>query len=86
MCTPMPMAKDFIEGAFDGDLPLIPDALKDIELFPSIDIPEPPPTPGAPAETAATSRMNQEALRRNDFASLGMSQLRVPINRNIGGY
>ena len=58
--------------------------------MPDMEFPEPPPVPGPPAETAATSRANQDASEQAPFASIaegmGMSSLRIPINRNIGGY
>jgi len=55
--------------------------------MPDMEMPEPPPVPGPPAETAATSRENQEARQQqNTFASLGMGSLRIPINQNIGGF
>lgn len=55
--------------------------------MPDMEMPEPPPVPGPPAETAATSRENQDARQQqNTFASLGMGSLRIPINQNIGGF
>lgn len=82
--------EDKVSDAFDDTINKWYDDFEDSfkeDFFPEVDRPVAPVVPSEPAETASAQRLTADAVRRSaEAASGGTNSLRIPINRNVGGY
>lgn len=82
--------EDKVSDAFDDTINKWYDDFEDSfkeDFFPEVYQPPAPAIPGEAAPTASAQRLTADAIRRSaESASGGTNSLRIPLNRNIGGY